>query len=148
MTFAIPSSLGIKNIDLTSGSGNPLWVDEEINQWQNKTTSQFERISILPQFYKINQPGEVFRFLYDHPGLIEVVLEAVEILRNVFGPDASLELELVTDPEADESELFALVEVDMTPEVALQKLEEFDQNWLLDREEITKGLFNVDVTFR
>ncbi|RMG63549.1 MAG: hypothetical protein D6715_11105 [Calditrichaeota bacterium] len=90
----------------------------------------------------------MFKFLYNHPGLVEIVFEAIYALRNVFGPDVSLELELVTDPETDETELFALVEVDLEPEVALQKLEEFDQNWLLDREEITHGLFNIDVQFR
>ena len=148
MTFAIPIMTDRTNINLISVSGNPVWVEPEESHWQIKTASQVERISILPQFYDMKQPGEVFRFLYDHPGLVEILFEAVDTLRNVFGLDASLQLELVTDPEADETELFALVEVDMEPEVALQKLEQFDQSWLLYREEITCGLFNVDVTFR
>lgn len=148
MTFAMPITAKRTNINFISVSGDRLWSGQEVSDWQTKTASQVERISLLPQFYEIKKPGEVFKFLYNHPGLVEIVFEAIYALRNVFGPDVSLELELVTDPETDETELFALVEVDLEPEVALQKLEEFDQNWLLDREEITHGLFNIDVQFR
>ncbi len=148
MTFAMPLTLDRTNIDLIPVSGNPVLVEPEESHWQNKTASQVERISMLSQLYTMKQPGEVFKFLYNHPGLVEIIFEAVDALRNVFGPDTSLELELVTDPETDESELFTLAEIDMDPEVALQKLEEFDRHWLLDREEIINGLFNVDVTFR
>jgi len=148
MTFAIPLMLDNTNIDLIPVSGNPVLVEPEEIHWKIKTASQIERISMLSQLYTIKQPGEVFKFLYNHPSLVEIIFEAADALHNVFGQDATLELELVTDPESDEAELFALVEVDMDPEIALQKLEEFDQNWLLDREEITNGLFNMDVIFR
>ena len=148
MTFVIPLMLDNTNIDLIPVSGNPVLVEPEEIHWKIKTASQIERISMLSQLYTIKQPGEVFKFLYNYPSLVEIIFEAVDALYNIFGADASLELELVTDPETDESELFALVEVDMDPEVALQKLEEFDQHWFLDREEITNGLFNIDVIFR
>ncbi|RMG63547.1 MAG: hypothetical protein D6715_11095 [Calditrichaeota bacterium] len=148
MTLAAPLTTDRTNINLISVSGNAAFIEPDTGTWHISTASQVERISTLQQFYEIKQPGDVFQFLYDHPGFVEVVIEAVEALRNEFGADASLELELVRDPETDTTELFALVKVDLDPNTALQKLQEFDQNWLLDREEITNGLFNVDVTFR
>ncbi len=111
------------------------------------TASQIDRIRDLEKLYNMKQPGEIFEFFYENPDLVEVAIEAVTVLKHVFGTDAGLTLELIRDPETDEQELFALIEVNLEPEEALKRLQEFDNAWLLDKEEMTKGLFNVDVSF-
>ncbi|RMI27566.1 MAG: hypothetical protein D6681_00385, partial [Calditrichaeota bacterium] len=96
-----------------------------------------------PLVLQIEHPEEVFRFLAQNTTLVGIIEEAISVLRGVFRADAPLFLERIQDEETGEEELFLLVQVDMEPEEALQKLHQFDEEWFLDQQESIGGLFNV-----
>ncbi len=100
-----------------------------------------------PSVLQIEHSEEVFSFLAQHNILDGIIGESVSVLRGVFGADVPLFLEHIQDEETGEEELFLLVQVDMEPEEALQKLHQFDEEWFLDQQESIGGLFNVDVEF-
>ena len=133
-------------------SGSPTAVlGEELPRGVSSTFSQTDWIAQvlygIREVYVVPHPVKVFRFLRQHPSLIEVVWEAAHMLRHIFGPDARLLLDLVRDPEVGYEELFAFVHVEGPAEEVFEKLRAFDEEWFLDRQEEIHGLFNVNVVF-
>lgn len=88
---------------------------------------------------------KVTLFLTQYPGLIPILLDACPVIASVFGEvDAYLEVE--QDPEEDFRELFCVVLVRASPEVALQLLSDFDEIWFLEASKSAHNLlcFTVD----
>ncbi len=144
-------TLGWPTVSPRIASGSPTVLGERIVAPLH-TESHTERLAQLlyeiQQIYKITQP-RVQLFLRKHPLLLEVVYEAAEHLRKIFGPEAQLELRLLQDPESGDEELFALIHVhsDVPPDHALNQLQQFDEEWFLSVQDEIDGLFNVDVVF-
>ena len=86
-------------------------------------------------------------FLWHHPFLVPLLLEAHGKIAEFFGPSPRIVLEVVTDPEAEYRELFALVRTNLSPSAALACLERFDQEWWLDASERAQCMLNVDVEY-
>ena len=134
-------------------SGNPVATAEEsVPQWVFTTYSQVDWEAQvwhnIFEIYEMPHPDVVFRFLSRHSFLAEVVLGAAYILLHfIFGPGTHLSLELIRDVETGDEELFALVQVNIPVEEAVEKLRAFDEGWFLDQQDMVKGLFNVDVVF-
>ncbi len=93
---------------------------------------------------------EVVTFLQKHATLLDLVIEAAERLKALFGYSIQLELRRVQDPETGDQELFALVHMppDIPAEKALEMLETFDETWFLDVQDLTGHRFNVDVVLQ
>ncbi|NOX63715.1 MAG: hypothetical protein GXP42_17460 [Chloroflexi bacterium] len=101
----------------------------------------------IQKAYILPHSNDVVRFLREHPSLIEIVQKAAVALRQIFGFEAPLTLELFHDPDTEDTELFALVHSDEPVDAALAKLQMFDETWFLDQQPLIDGLFNVDVVF-
>jgi hypothetical protein len=109
---------------------------------------QENKIQSLFQLYQLRDDKTVTDFIRENPFLLELLFESNQRIKEHFGSDAQVNLELLIDPEAgDYRELFALVLTGLKPEGALKRLEELDKDWWLEASSLAKGLLNIDVEY-
>jgi hypothetical protein len=97
--------------------------------------------------YMLPKSSAVGNFLQAHQELTSLLNEAYQELRKYFSSE-DLKLELVTDPEiAGEQQLFVYIFTSLSVTDALQKFDEFDEQWWLDRIDRANGLLNFNLRF-
>jgi hypothetical protein len=97
--------------------------------------------------YILPKPSAVGNFIQAHQELASLINEAYQELRKYFSSE-DLKLELVTDPEiAEEQQLFVYILTSLSVTDALQKFDEFDQQWWLARIDRANGLLNFNLRF-
>jgi hypothetical protein len=97
--------------------------------------------------YMFSKSSVVGNFLQAHQELSSLLNEAYQELRKYFSSE-DLKLELVTDPEiAGEQQLFVYIFTSLSVTDALQKFDEFDKQWWLDRIDRANGLLNFNLRF-
>ena len=97
--------------------------------------------------YILSNPSAVENFLQAHQELISLLTEAHQELRKYFSSE-DLKLELVADPEiAGDKQLFVYVFTFLSVTDALEKFDEFDERWWLDRIDRANGLLNFNLRF-
>lgn len=105
-------------------------------------------IHIVERYYQLENPADVRDFLRMNLPLVDVLVEALSPLNNIFGNIQKLLLEVVIDPEAPEyKELVCSVYTTLEPEEALSKLDAFDDSWFLSQIDKTKGALNFRLDF-
>jgi len=88
----------------------------------------------------------VRHFLYAHPQLVEVLLDAHVYLQKHFGPDPQVILEVVSDPEVEDmDELFAYILTSLPVDEALARLNRLDEEWFLDQLDRVGGRLNFNL---
>jgi hypothetical protein len=91
-------------------------------------------------------PTEARKYLEEHAFLIPLLPRVADKVRAYFGDGASIRLEVVTFPEAeDDRELFALVTSPLTPDDAHERLARFDEEWWVDAMTEADCKLSVDV---
>jgi hypothetical protein len=135
-----------------SGSSITLPANRQVTrEWQELGLSLFctfeLQFALLEQWYLFRQRDEVIGFLKAHRFLVPLLLEVYDKIAEYFGPSPEVVLEVVSDPEAEYHELFALVKTSLSPSAALACLERFDQEWWLDASERAQCMLNVDVEY-
>ncbi|RCK72743.1 MAG: hypothetical protein ANABAC_1277 [Anaerolineae bacterium] len=127
-----------------SESGNPQLILKRINCWKPLTEIALNQ---LRQFYDFRNPTEIIRFLTTYQQLIPVLREAHAVIKEIFGNDAQIALEVVKDPEATNTEkLFAYINADaFSPEEALTRLYTFDEVWFLKQVDGIGGYLNFNL---
>ncbi len=94
------------------------------------------------------EPREVHRFLLKHPFLIHIVSNSITYVREIFGEDTPIELEVVKDPEGmDEEMLFAYISVTGSPSEAMELMDKLDDEFYLAQSPQVQELFNFNVRF-
>ncbi|MEG3934507.1 MULTISPECIES: hypothetical protein [unclassified Microcoleus] len=89
-------------------------------------------IKSLEKLYSFRGETEILLFLEKYQFLIPVLLEAADKICHYF-PDAKLFIECVTDPEAVEDSMLELaICMNVTPEEAVDKLNQFQDEWWLN----------------
>ena len=97
--------------------------------------------------YILSKSSTVGNFLQVHQELGLLLNEAYQELRKYFSSE-DLKLELVTDPEiAGDQQLFVYISTSMQVTDALKRLDEFDEQWWLDRIDRADGLLNFNLRF-
>ncbi|HLP90653.1 MAG TPA: hypothetical protein VK184_18990 [Nostocaceae cyanobacterium] len=82
--------------------------------------------------FQAEHEKEIYDFINQHPGLIDLVSEAHPQIRNYF-PNEKLTLEVVTDYEdPDWKKLVIYIWSNCSDNEASKKLRNFNQNWWLD----------------
>ncbi len=100
----------------------------------------------LENLYTFRNPVAVRRFLLNHPHLIDLLLEAYPHLAQTFGQDSHVALEVVRDPEvANWTQLVAYLVTSLPVDQALDKLDEFDDEWFLGQDDRVGDLFNFNL---
>ena len=93
-----------------------------------------ESLRQIEQWYRLPAPEAVRRFIRQHVALASLLVEAIDPLTQFFGPAPRVSLRLVSDPEVEDwDELFAYIQVSISPEEALERLHQLDEEWFLDR---------------
>ena len=97
--------------------------------------------------YILSKPSSVSNFLQAHAEIVLLLSEAYRELRKYFSSE-NLKLELVSDPEiAGEQQLFVYIFTSLSVTDALNKFDDFDNRWWLDRIERANGLLNFNLRF-
>ena len=99
----------------------------------------FSRYS-LPE----SQIPNIVGFLSNHPSLIQLLVQAVPYLEEIFG-DARRYLEIDQDPDGGFREIFCVVVVKSGPEQALRLLRLFDEMWSSNVANDADNLLNFTV---
>jgi hypothetical protein len=100
----------------------------------------------LRTFYGFTAREAVASFLRNHPGTSSVLITAVPKLKEYFGQESILNLQVSTEDDDSEA-LYAVVVWPGTPEAAAQALEGFVENWWLDQMTNTTDLaFTYELT--
>jgi hypothetical protein len=125
-----------RNVDVAYGDSNYI----------NVSRSEFTSFAKLSTLYSISEKIRVFNFLHVSNHLYKPLFEAHSIIEEIFGQRIKIELKIVTDVDVDEhQELFAYIYTDLPPEDALEKLDQFDEEWLLDNIEIFNEKLNFNI---
>jgi hypothetical protein len=97
--------------------------------------------------YMLSKSSAVGNFLQAHQELTSLLNEAYKELRKYFSSE-DLKLELVADPEiVGDQQLFVYIFTSLSVTDALQKFDEFDEQWWLDRIDRANGLLNFNLRF-
>ncbi len=100
------------------------------------TLSEISSVSPIPSLdvgaYRFRNFEEVSQFLATNSHLVELLRKAYPQIVRLFGAQAIINLEVVSDPEGrDLPELFALIQSPASAASALDKLNQFDEEWWL-----------------
>ncbi len=98
----------------------------------------------LEDVYIMRNPEDIKAFLRKYGQVVSVVTEATPIIAEFFGPEVSLALEVIHDPEStDVQQLFGYIHSkSLSPEEALERLNAFDDHWFLNKLDSIGGLLN------
>jgi ribosomal protein S10 len=88
----------------------------------------------LRQVFVLRGHSEVERIAEANPQLVSLLLEAHQRIAGIFGPDAPLILQAVSNPDAPAvlPELFLYIQTQLSVREAKAKLEKLDDDWWLD----------------
>ena len=105
-------------------------------------------VELLSEDYSLENPSEIASYLKSNSFLIVVLFEAPRKIKEHFGADTSLALQILTDAEDDGSdELFVLMLTNLEPEEALRRLAALDDEWWLEAARLTRCQLNIDVHY-
>lgn len=105
-------------------------------------------IGSLRRRYEFGEGTEVESFLERHLFLTNVLLSAYEKIHEYFDPDSQLGLKVVNDPDAGEDQrMFVLIWTSMSPEDALDQLDELYEDWWLNALPDAGHKLSIDVEY-
>ena len=107
-----------------------------------RTTPALDRVRAA---YEFSDEDEVTARLEEYPFLIPLLEEARGYLAKHFGPDAPVRIDPASDITGEDRSLFARVATDLPPRQALDRLNDFDEEWWLDALSASRNLLHFDV---
>lgn len=114
----------------------------------SKTLVPSTQLALLERQYTLRGRGEILQFLEKYPSLVELLLEAYSKIEQYF-PRSEVFLEVAHDPEAtDGDELVASIGTTLKPREAVQRLNQFDDDWWLGASDASEGRFCIRLEFR
>ena len=100
----------------------------------------------LENLYIFENYKEIKNFLVTNDFLIEILFEAHKQIKRVFGEHiVEICLEHDRDPEEDFEGLSAIVKTNLSPELSLDLLDKFDEEWFLSIDDEIRIIFTVMV---
>ena len=100
---------------------------------QPSTEEEGDSFASLHQLYKIDTIDLTTSFIRKYPHLIGVLLEAHEQIKRVFHKHVEeVRLQYVRDPEENFEGLSVDIRTNLSPELSLDLLDRFDEEWWLD----------------
>jgi len=97
----------------------------------------------------MRNPDELRELMHRYEELNAILPEGIAQARRVFGEQTQLELEVVSDPEADEGDtLFAYIVSDLDVQDALNLMDRLDAEWYLSLPAAVLDIFNFNLLLR
>lgn len=112
------------------------------HQAHSNSSLDFTWMDMLRYDFHIAEDAEEFLKNYDY---VNVLLDAKNHIRRYF-PDEVLLLKLAASAEGDDNRLLLYIETDLSVEEASAKLDQLDEDWILDHMEELHGIL-IDVMF-
>lgn len=107
-----------------------------------------DTVEWLASVYQFRDRGSVTAFLEQNQFLAPLLVEAYTRIREHFGGNARIALEVFTDPESQQDqEAFALVLTDLSPTEAAARLDRLDEEWWFDASHQARCKLNLDVEY-
>jgi hypothetical protein len=104
------------------------------------------RLQEIEEMYTFRNTPEVWRFLYAHLRIIDVLLEAYPHIQEHFGSNTEVVLEVASDLEVKNwDQLFAYIVTPLPPGEALDRLDNLDSEWFLHQLDRVDDLLNFDL---
>lgn len=98
--------------------------------------------------YVFEEPEELRTFLEQHPYLIPLLAEARTPIARLFGPTATVRLELLIDPDSSGPEsdaLYGIIHSSLDVDAALDALQAFGDQWWLEEIPRAHGYLGFDI---
>lgn len=137
--------------DIEHSSNNLYSLLNLINYtYQDKTSSTYPISDVLSleRHYIFRNRSEVMGFAVNNSFLLQPLHEAYNQIRNYFGESVQAVLEVVADPEFfEDHELVIFIRTDLSPDDALKKLEQIDNEWWLGVPANVRKNLCIDVEF-
>jgi hypothetical protein len=93
-------------------------------------------------------PEPVQRFLEQHPGVTQVLLDAKKPLQDAFGKDVKVSVTVTSNPEIAEGEfLVSSIQTSLSAMDAHARLDTFDETWWLDNVSRAEGQVIFTIAF-
>jgi hypothetical protein len=135
-------------------SGSPKILRELLQArqiWADKGISTFyffeAQLQLLELIYSFRKPREVKRFLETYKFLAPLLIEAYFEIGKHF-PNPRIFLEIDIDPEeTNDQQLVAFVATNYSPNEAIRKLKQFDEDWWLDALDRAQKRLCINVEF-
>ena len=112
--------------------------------FQNNQVALDQDLTNLKKSYGFPANDSVATFLASHRAISSVLLSAVPHLKEYFGADSIVNLEVSTDEDGSQT-LYAVAVWHNTVPTAAQALEKFSENWWLDH--MTAGTADLAFTY-
>ena len=96
----------------------------------------------MENVYIFKNPNEITSFLSDNDFLRNLLKEAPQHIKRIFG-EVPIHLELHNDPEENWSELFIVIKTSLSPKEAIDKENRLIEEWFLGVIEETDGKLNI-----
>lgn len=106
-------------------------------------------IQTLEQLYILKNPDVVLAYLETEPFLVPLLIEVRQQIRRYFA-DSSAVLEVFDyqDDTIAERQLYLSIMTQLPVDEALDRLNQFDTNWWLDKARRTQRKVSIDVDFQ
>lgn len=102
---------------------------------------------LLNNKYTLKTAADVYDFVGSNPHLLPLLMEAYSRIRNYF-PSEILLLEVVTDPEEiGYKQLVVYICTDLSPQDAIDKLDQLDDNWWLNVSDASDSKLLIQVEY-
>src|SRR5687768_6693435 len=112
----------------------------------DKDISHDEMVEVVSRQFKTD--AEATTYLNQHPLLYPYIVESIAKIKAIFGSYIELELHLVKDPEdAAYRRLFGYIWVSASVDDAIDKLNQLDDEYILDLPDDIASHLNFDVRY-
>jgi len=103
-------------------------------------------MTMLSRDYGVRNDSNLAEFLGEHPDLFGLLRQARQKIREYFGSDAEVQLDLTADPDDRSSrELFLRIISKLRTKDALRILDRLDEEWWLNASLASQGNMNITV---
>jgi hypothetical protein len=105
-----------------------------------------QKLESLQAVYQVRHVEQVVGFLQRNPSFLPLLEAAVAPVRQAFGQNVQIALQIEDDPDNSEPPLVALIQTSDEPETALDKLHSFDRAWWLSvvSTTLSKFIFHIE----
>lgn len=103
----------------------------------------------LQQRVSFRDEPDVSRYLRQHPDVVAVLTEALDLVPSFFAPDTPMVLDASVDPEEEDGEttLIALFQTPLDPAQAMPLLDRFNHCWWLEASRGVDGSFTFGLEY-
>ncbi len=119
-------------------------LSKEINQilMSERETQKLDMdtdIKEVKKYYTFINQEDIMTFLKTNQSLVKILKDAIGKIKNIFGADIRICLELHCDPEEEWDELFIVIKSPYSPQKARELMNELDRTWFLNIMDKTQG---------